>query len=190
MANLTFYYAAMNTGKSASLLQYAHGFRENNQKVMLFTTRLDNRFGKKKIISRIGLEKEAVCYGDDFNFKTYMEDHRDAKGVFVDEAQFLTKEHVEQLAHIVDIFDIDVYCYGLRSDFQGEPFSGSLHLLVWADRLLEIPGVCFCGDPCSMHLRVIGEKVTKEGPQILIGGSERHHSVCRKHFFLEEITTE
>lgn len=185
MADLTFYYAAMNAGKSSKLLQYAHAFKEKNHKILLFTTTMDNRFGKKKIISRIGIEKEAVCYDDDFNFKEYVDVHQDVKTLFVDEAQFLSREQVEQLAYIVDHFNIDVVCYGLRSDFKGAPFPGSIALFVLADKIKSLPGVCFCAGASSMHLRVIDNKVIKEGPQILIGDSV-HHAVCRKHFFLEE----
>ena len=191
MRGLVFWYAAMNTGKSAKLLQYAHGYQQQGKSVLLFTTKLENRFGEGQIVSRTGIRKDAYCYHDAFDFYDFFQKHdKPIAAIFVDEAQFLSKEQVRQLAAIVDTCGLDVHCYGLRSDFQGNLFEGSKYLLAWADNLFSIPGVCFCGAPCSMHLRVIDGVVVDDGPQVLIGDSSLHYTVCRKHFmerkFMEE----
>ena len=190
MRGLIFWYAAMNTGKSAKLLHYAHGYQTQGKPILLFTTKLDNRFGEGQIVSRTGLKKDAYCYNDTFDFWDFVnkvDERRKASAIFVDEAQFLTKAQVRQLAAIVDERHIDVHCYGLRTDFQGNLFEGAQYLLAWADHLISIPGVCFCGAPCSMHLRVVDGKIVTEGPQILIADSSTHHTVCRKHFMLKKI---
>lgn len=192
MQGLVFWYAAMNTGKSAKLLQYAHGFQQQGKNVLLFTTQLENRFGEGEIVSRTGIKKAAYCYHDTFDFFDFIRENNphDVRAAFIDEAQFLSKEQVRQLAAVVDTYGIDVHCYGLRTDFQGNLFEGAQYLLAWADHLMSIPGVCFCGAPCSMHLRVVDGEVLHEGPQVLIVDSNVHHSVCRKHFmeakFMEE----
>ena len=104
--------------------------------------------------------------------------------VLLDEAQFLTKEQVRQLARVVDELNLPVLAYGLRSDFQGEPFPGSQYLLAWADVLIEIKTICFCGSKASMNLRVDQKGCpVEEGAQVEIGGNDRYVAVCRKHFY-------
>lgn len=101
----------------------------------------------------------------------------------MDECQFLSKEQVKQLTYVVDKLDIPVLCYGLRTDFQGELFSGSHYLLAWADKLVELKTICHCGRKANMVVRLDDEgKVMREGEQVAIGGNERYESVCRKHF--------
>ena len=192
MHSLTFWYAAMNTGKSAKLLQYAHGYQRQGKHVLLFTTRLDDRFGEGEIVSRTGLKKDAFCYNKTFDFFKFIQERKthNTISVFVDEAQFLSRAQVRQLALVVDVCGLDVHCYGLRTDFQGNLFEGSQYLLAWADQLESIPGVCFCGAPCSMHLRVIDGAVMHDGPQVLIADTNIHHTVCRKHFMEEKFMEE
>ncbi len=103
--------------------------------------------------------------------------------VLIDEAQFLTREQVFQLGDVTDRLNIPVLAYGLRTDFQGEPFEGSKYLLAWADNLKEIKAICHCGTKATMVVRfdASGEAV-REGSQIEIGGNDRYVSMCRKHF--------
>lgn len=186
MAKLHFYYSAMNAGKTTLLLQSNYNYQERGMKTLLFTPKLDHRFGVGKIVSRIGLEAEALCFDE----KTHLFDEvqtiasqEKISCVFLDEAQFLTKAQVLELTDIVDRLNIPVLTYGLRTDFQGIPFEGSQYLLAWAETLSEIKTICHCGKKAIMTLRINaqGEAVT-EGEQIGIGGNERYVSVCRQHF--------
>ena len=103
--------------------------------------------------------------------------------VLIDEAQFLTKAQVYQLGEVTDKLDIPVLAYGIRTDFQGEPFEGSKYLLAWSDNLKELKAICHCGSKATMVIRLDenGVAVT-HGSQIEIGGNDRYVSMCRKHF--------
>lgn len=183
MAKLYFYYSAMNAGKSTALLQANHNYIERGMKTLLFTSSLDNRYEVGTITSRIGISAPAVIFSDKFDFVKYVDKFDDISCILVDEAQFLTKEQVYQLAHIVDNLNIPVLAYGLRSDFQAKPFPGSLQLLLIADVLSEVKNMCFCGRKAIMNARTNehGQKIT-DGDQIEIGGNERYISLCRKHY--------
>ncbi|MDP6903271.1 MAG: thymidine kinase [Verrucomicrobiota bacterium] len=183
MAKLFFYYSSMNAGKSTTLLQSAHNYRERGLRPLLFTPQLDTRAGKGQIASRIGLTAEAHAFSpaDDLFKLTDAQETIDC--VLVDEAQFLSRAQVYQLGEIADRLNTPVLAYGLRTDFQGNLFEGSRHLLAWADKLVEIKTICHCGSKATMVLRT-DEKgtVLREGAQVEIGGNERYVSVCRKHF--------
>lgn len=186
MAQLYFYYSAMNAGKSTALLQSAYNYRERGMHVEVFTAKLDNRYGEGKVTSRIGLQSDAKLYsGDDDLFQTIQQSHgfQALDCVLVDEAQFLSRQQVMQLVDVVDELNIPVLAYGLRTDFRGETFSGSHHLLAWADKLFELKTVCHCGKKANFVVRFDeqGNPVTA-GEQIQIGGNDRYESMCRKHF--------
>jgi thymidine kinase len=186
MAQMYFYYSAMNAGKSTMLLQSSYNYHERGMRTVLLTPKLDDRYGPGKVGSRIGLEAPAIGFdaGDDLYEGVSSEHARDrVHCVLVDEAQFLTERQVEQLAEVCDRLDIPVLAYGLRTDFQGGLFPGSARLLAVADNLIEIKTICHCGRKATMVLRV-GEdgRALTEGEQIEIGGNERYVSVCRRHF--------
>lgn len=183
MASFYFYYAAMNAGKTTSLLQTDHNYHERGMSTVIFTHSIDTRYGKGIVRSRIGLQKNAMAYDENFDFFCYVKDAKDVACVLVDEAQFLTKKQVDQLSDVVDFLDIPVLAYGLRSDFRGNSFEGSQRLLAIADILVELKTVCFCGKKATMNMRIDeeGNKVV-DGDQIDIGGNEKYVSVCRKHF--------
>ena len=189
MAKLYFYYSAMNAGKSTILLQSAHNYRERGMDTLLFTPSIDDRFQLGKIASRIGIHSEATLFDTHFNFFNYVEraikQRPTVKCILIDEAQFLTKEQVKQLAQVTLEFDCPVIAYGLRTDFLGEPFEGSRYLLAWAEELTEIKTICHCGSKATMNLRVDekGQAVTA-GEQIEIGGNERYVATCRRHYIL------
>ncbi len=187
MASFYFYYAAMNAGKTTSLLQTDHNYHERGMNTVIFTHSVDTRYGKGVVCSRIGLQKNAMAYDRDFDFFCYVKGAKDISCVLVDEAQFLTKEQVDQLSDVVDFLDIPVLAYGLRSDFRGNSFEGSQRLLTIADILVELKTVCFCGKKATMNMRIDaeGNKVV-DGNQIDIGGNEKYVSVCRKHFKTEK----
>jgi thymidine kinase len=187
MAKLYFYYSAMNAGKSTILLQSNYNYLERGMNTLLYAPIVDNRYGVGEITSRIGLSADARAIDSDFDlFKDieqfYGEDANLAC-VLIDEAQFLTKQQVIQLCKVVDELDIPVLCYGIRSDFQAEPFPGSLYLLALADNLIEVKTVCHCGRKATMNMRIDadGNKVT-EGNQIAVGGNDMYVATCRLHF--------
>ncbi|MEO1252613.1 MAG: thymidine kinase [Pseudomonadota bacterium] len=187
MAKLYFHYAAMNAGKSTSLLQASFNYRERGMKTALFTASIDTRRKKGVIASRIGLNANAIPFDDDTNLFAAIENEITQTGldcVFVDEAQFLSALQVTQLARAVDGLNLPVMCYGLRTDFRGQLFPGSARLLAIADEIKELKTICHCGRKATMNLRVdsVGAAVT-EGGQIEIGGDERYLSLCRKHFY-------
>lgn len=188
MAKLYFYYSAMNAGKSTVLLQSSYNYIERDMDTLLFAPVLDNRFGKNKISSRIGLSADATSFDEHFDFFKYISQqvnqNSKIKCVLVDEAQFLKKRQVIQLAQVVDQLNLPVLTYGLRSDFQGEPFEGSQYLLILADNLVEIKTICRCGKKAIMNARIDKDgKVIREGQQIGIGGNELYIAMCRQHFY-------
>jgi thymidine kinase len=186
MAKLFFYYSSMNAGKTTILLQSAHNYRERGMNPLLFTPKLDDRYGVGMIKSRIGLEAKAIIFDNDDDLfettRTKLED-KNVHCVLVDESQFLTKDQVFQLSEIVDRLEIPVLCFGLRTDFRGELFEGSEYLLAWADELKEIKTICHTGRKANFVVRIDDEGyAVKEGAQVEIGGNERYVSVSRKEF--------
>ena len=183
MAKLFFYYSSMNAGKSTTLLQSAHNYRERGLRPLLFTPQLDTRAGKGQIASRIGLTAEAHAFSPAEDLFKLTDAQETIDCVLVDEAQFLSRAQVYQLGEIADRLNTPVLAYGLRTDFQGNLFEGSRHLLAWADKLVEIKTICHCGSKATMVLRTDEQgTVLREGAQVEIGGNERYVSVCRKHF--------
>lgn len=186
MAKLYFNYSTMNAGKSTVLLQAAHNYQERGMQTYLLTAQLDTRAGQGRIASRIGIGQEADTFnGDDDLFAKIEKRLSDGPCacVFIDEAQFLTKNQVWQLARAVDDLGVPVMCYGLRVDFRGELFPGSAALLAWADEMREVRTICHCGKKATMVLRMGAEgKALRDGAQVQIGGNETYISLCRRHF--------
>ncbi|MBO6798490.1 thymidine kinase [Maricaulis sp.] len=187
MGKLYFTYSAMNAGKSAILLQAAHNYGEQGMKVMLWTSQHgaadDSDAGE--IESRIGLNAPAHLYRDGTDMYSQILAFREADGldaVFVDEAQFLSRDQVWQLARVGDELGLPVLCYGLRTDFQGKLFEGAAELLAIADDLREARTICHCGRKATMNLRfdASGDAVT-EGVQVGVAKAN-YLSLCRKHW--------
>ena len=187
MAKLYFYYAAMNAGKSTTLLQADYNYRERGMQTMLWTAAHDDRSGSGTIGSRIAISAPAATYSDDVDLFKAIGDERKRRPldcVLVDEAQFLAPAHVLQLCRVADEVGLPVLCYGLRTDFQGNLFPGSASLLALADALIELKAVCECGRKATMNLRVDEDgRAVAAGAQTEIGGNDRYIALCRRHFF-------
>tara|TARA_Y100001968_G_scaffold322098_1_gene357589 strand:+ start:68 stop:646 length:579 start_codon:yes stop_codon:yes gene_type:complete len=191
MAKLYFNYSSMNAGKSTMLLQANHNYQERGMSTIIYTSSVDDRYGKKEIVSRIGLKAESNIFSSDTNIYEEVISFNKVKRVdcvLIDEAQFLSKDQVSQLGQIVDDLDIPVLTFGIRTDFKGNLFEGSEYLLAWADNLKEIKTVCHCGRKATMVLRLDENgNVLETGDQIEIGGNEKYVSICRKHFYEKNI---
>ena len=186
MAKLHFYYSAMNAGKSTVLLQSAHNYTERGMSCILYSPSIDDRYGSGIITSRIGLSAPAFAVTPELDLFSHIKNRstpNKAACVLIDEAHFLSKEQVKQCGRVVDELSIPILTYGLRSDFRGEPFSGSQYLLATADQLVEIKTICHCGSKATMNMRVdkSGRRMY-EGEQIQIGGNELYVATCRRHF--------
>src|SRR3546814_1968658 len=190
MAKLYFYYSAMNAGKTTTLLQSAHNYRERGMRVAILSPRLDDRAGSGKVASRIGLSAEATGFDHDADLLDWTNADIAAHGrldcLLVDEAQFLRKTQVWQLSGVVARLRIPVLCYGLSTDFRGELFEGSQYLLAWADEISEIKTNCNSGSKATMTVRVDDSgRAVHAGPKVDIGGTERYPTVRRAR--LQEI---
>lgn len=183
MAKLFFRYGTMNSGKSLDLLKVCYNYEENNANALILTSAIDDRYGKNIIKSRTGLERAAKSIKEEDDVYWMVQEQDIIPDiVLVDEVQFLTKTHINQLAQIVDIMDIPVICYGLRSDFTGAPFDASSVLMGIADTLEEIKTIC---SNCKLKKSVINAKfvdnvLITDGDQIEIGGNDRYKPLCRK----------
>ena len=182
MAKLYFRYGAMGSSKTANAIMVQYNYQERGQNALMLKPRLDNRDGVRTVGSRSGLN--APC-----RFVEELDeiDLSACDCVIVDEAQFLTKDQVQRLAHIVDDMGIPVICYGLRADFQGNLFEGSHWLMAWADSIEEIKTVCWCGRKAIMNARVANGAVVKSGEQIVLGGNESYVALCRRHWSRGEL---
>ena len=191
MATLYFNYSSMNAGKSTVLLQAAYNYEERGMNTLLLIAAFDDRAGKGRIASRIGLGADADIFNASDNIYEHISRSNDAQkvdAVLVDEAQFLTESQVWQLARVADTMRIPVMCFGLRTDFQGKLFPGSAALLALADNLKEIKTICWCGRKATMVARLDADgRIVEEGDQVVIGGNDKYVSLCRRHWSDQEL---
>lgn len=189
MAKLFFYYSAMNAGKSSYLLQEAHTYIEKGLTIILFVPKFGYGTATHHVTSRVGLTSYAVPVGSDFSMYEYVRSllrykRSTVSCVFVDEVHFFKKQHILDLARITDVLNIPVTAFGLRSDFLGNPFEGSLELLLISDKNIGVKSLCFCGRDAVLTIRLDSTgKRQHSGVQILLGGNDIYKSVCRKHFY-------
>jgi thymidine kinase len=185
MAKLYFSYAAMNAGKSTLLLQAAYNYRERGMEVLLLTSALYRDAADGQISSRIGIAAEATLYTAATDLFALIRDAKEGSrldAIFVDEAQFLTKDQVWQLARVADHLGLPVLAYGLRTDFRGELFEGSAALLAIADSVREVRTICECGRKATMVVRLGPDgRALTEGEQISIEKTT-YLSLCRRHW--------
>lgn len=182
MSELHFFYSAMNAGKSTALLQLAKNYEANGLNTMIFTSALDDRGGTGMVTSRLGIKRPAHLFDAQTRFDLL--DLSQTNCVMVDEAQFLKANQVTQLHFTAWESKIPVLCFGLRSDFKGQPFEGAASLLALADNLQEIRTICSCTHKATMNLRINHEGLPEtEGPQVEIAGESRYVSVCPSCYY-------
>lgn len=186
MAKLYFKYGAMNSGKTALLLQAAYNYEERGMKVYIIKPSCDTK-GKKKIVSRIGLSREIdlLLQKEDSIYQEILKLKKHPSCIFVDEAQFLSTKQVEELMQIVVKLNIPVLCYGLRTDFQTNGFEGSKRLLEIAHCIEEMKTICNCGKKAIFNARKIGKKYVVDGEQIAIDDKENlsYEAMCAKCYY-------
>ena len=189
-SKLYFYHGPMGSSKSARLLTTAYDFEEKGIQIMVLKPSLDTRDGEGIIRSRTGLERKCIMIDKEINLYKAIKAYKNVlasqletlKWVIIDECQFLTEEQVDQLSDVVDFLDVNVMCFGLRTDFQSHLFTGSKRLFELADDIEEIKSTCECGErKTSINARFDedGEIVT-EGSQVEIGGNDKYKAICRK----------
>ncbi len=173
----------MNAGKSTAMLQVAHNYEEQGQQVRLYTALIDNRYGIGKVTSRLGPQRQV----DTFDAATdFLAEAPKVACLLIDEAQFLSTLQVQQLHQLAQVRGVPVICYGLRSDFLGNPFPGSAYLLALADDIEELKNICTCGKKATMNVRVDQDgKRIKQGEQVSIGGNESYRQACGRCFYAD-----
>jgi thymidine kinase len=180
MAQLYFRYSTMNAGKSTEILKIAHNYEEQNKTVLLFTPAIDDRYGKGKITSRMGFQRDATVFDSRTDVYKKAEEVR-PDCILIDEGQFLTREQVIRLTHVVDRLNIPVIVYGLKNDYRNRLFSGSEALLLFSDKIEEVKAVCWhCHKKATMLIKYKDGHPVNDGPQIEIGGNDKYVSVCRR----------
>lgn len=177
----------MNAGKSTALLTVNHNYHERGMHTLLLTCGFDTRYGCGQITSRIGISAPANIFNSDTDLVKFIDNQlrvRPIDCILVDEAQFLTRKQVEELAFIVDSRKIPVMCYGLKVDFKQSLFEGSAALFALADKIEEMKTICHCGRKATQIAKVNdnGDMVDLDSPQVEIGGNDRYISMCRKHY--------
>ena len=182
MSKLYFRYGAMGSSKTANALMVRYNYEEKGKNAVLLKPVLDNRDGELLVKSRMGLQYPCE-YVEEFLERTKdKKEWSDIDAIIVDEAQFLTREQVERFSDIVDYDGVPVICYGLRTDFASSLFPGSMRLMELADRIEEIPTVCWCGRRAHFNARIADGKIVREGEQVFIGANESYISLCRRHY--------
>ncbi len=182
MAKLYFRYGAMGSSKTANAIMVWYNYAERGKKALLLKPALDTRDGTYCIESRSGLRASCTLM-DDLDADKVRAHEYDC--LIIDEAQFLTREQVDLLVSFVDDYNVPVICYGLRTDFAGNFFTGSHWLLALADTIEEVKTICWCGKKATNNARLDGRGgITKVGEQVVLGASDKYIGLCRKHWML------
>jgi thymidine kinase len=175
---LYFRHGTVGSAKTLNLLAVAHNYRQQGKEVLLLKPEMDIRFGRDQIQSRAGLQMQAdVLIGPTTNLLDL--NFNNVSCLLVDEAQFLSMEHVDQLREITLTKNIPIICYGLRTDFRTKLFPGSLRLMEIADSIEELKATCFyCNRKSIMNIKHINGKATLDGPTVQLGTEEKYLPVC------------
>jgi len=194
VAKLYFRYGAMNSGKSTSLLQAAFNYEERGQRILLAKPGVDTK-GENSIVSRLGIKRitdftispednvreqfAAQSSGDDPDALLTHVDAPPVACLLVDEAQFLSREQVDDLLRIAVLDNVPVLAYGIRTDFRTHAFPGSARLMELAHSLEELKTICRCGRKAMFNTRRVGEAVVFDGDQVAIDGDDVwYESLC------------
>lgn len=181
MAKLHFRYGAMNSGKTAILIQTAFNYEERGQKVLIIKPGIDTK-GNDTIVSRIGVSRKIdyLINNDDSVIDTLKNNLKNINCILVDEVQFMTRKQIEELWYITKVFNIPVIGYGLRTDFKTNGFEGSIRMFELADELLEMPTICRCGKKARFNGRLINNEYVYDGDSICIDDKEdvTYESLC------------
>ena len=181
MAKLYFKYGAMGSSKTAQVLITKYNYEENGMNVWLIKPAADKRDGETILRSRVGLESKAEALGPEADITKLLPHRGKVDVIIVDECQFMTAEQIDQLRTIVDLHDIPVLCYGLRTDFLSTLFEGSRRLFEVADTITEIRAICDCGAKATTNARIDANGyIVTEGDQLLLGGNDRYMAMCHK----------
>lgn len=179
MAKLYFKYGAMGSSKTANALITKFNYEERGMRVLLIKPALDDRDGANTVRSRIGLEAEATAVARDTDLFAMLEQNPAYHAIIADECQFFSAAQIDQLRRIVDVFDIPVLCFGLRTDFLTHMFEGSRRLFEVADSISEIKTICSCGNKAIVNARIDKDgNVITSGDQVLIGGNDAYIAMC------------
>lgn len=193
MAELIFFTGTMDCGKSTLALQMDHNHAARGRVGLIFTQH--DRAGANRLSSRLGLATGAIEVADDLDFWDVIV-RRGTAGhhidyLICDEAQFYSSAQVEQLARVVDEMEIDVFAFGIASDFRTELFPGSKRLIELADRVqvLQVEALCWCGRRATVNARVVDGVMVVEGEQVVVGdvatdtgGVVEYEVLCRRHY--------
>ena len=189
MSKLYFRYGAMNSGKTTLLLQVEHNYEERGMKVVILKPGIDTK-GNDKIVTRIGLKRKVdhIVKNDEKLINYLCTLPLDVVCVLVDEAQFLTRDQVDDLFMFTKLKNIPVICYGLRSDFKTMAFPGSLRLFEVSDVMEELITICRCGKRAKFNGRIVNGEFTSNGEQVAIDGENHveYESLCGK-CYLEKV---
>lgn len=183
MTKLYFFYSTMNAGKTTSLLQCNYNYRKVKMKTLLLIPKIGKNDGM--IISRLGIKKKAKTIDENLNLFKYTKNLKNIDIIFIDEAQFLSKKNIYEIICIVDILNIPVFAYGLKTDFKSKLFDGSKYLLALADKIIEIKTICSrCTKKAIMNVKIKNNnKKTIRGNQIDLN-KNKYLPVCRKHYYM------
>lgn len=193
MAKLYFRYSAMDAGKTLDLLKVAYNYEDRGQHTLIITSAIDKRAGNNRVKSRIGFDKEALSTNTDDNLHDLIKKENEKQKiacVLIDEIHFFSPDQIVQLSDVVDFLDIPVICYGLRSDYRGQPFPTTSILLAIADTLEEVKTICHCGRKANFNMLVKNGIAIKSGEQVVVDDDKlksidtKYVSVCRKHWKL------
>ncbi len=182
MAKLYFKYGAMGSSKTAQALITKFNYEERGMRVWLIKPGTDTRDGEDIIKSRIGLFAKCEVIGKEDNiYSLFSSEHKEDDVIIADEAQFFTREQIDELREIVNEFDIPVLCFGLRTDFLTHLFPGSLKLFEVADSIAEIKTICECGIKATVNARIDENgNIVTHGRQVVLGGNDRYVAMCHR----------
>lgn len=180
MAKLYFRHGTVGSAKTLNLLAVAHNYRQQGKTILLMKPDMDTRFGKEFIKSRSGLEMKADVLIANVNSIRHI-NYTGVSCILVDEAQFLSKEVIEELRRISQECDIPILCYGLRTNFKSYLFEGSARLMELADSIEEVKATChFCNRKSIMNLKHVNGVAISEGPAVDLGAEEKYFPACYK----------